>query len=129
VSTDLADVLVVRIQSYRDLDAWKVSMEFVEQVYGLTTDFPRTEAYGLTMQLRRAAVGIPSNISEGHRRGTGAYRHYISIALGSQAECETQLELALRLRMGSRERIVAAMDTAGRVGQLLYGLLRSLPSD
>jgi four helix bundle protein len=63
------------ISSYRDLDVWQVSMAFVEQVYLLTSGFPRAEAYGLTNQLRRAAVGIPSNISEGHQQSTRAYRH------------------------------------------------------
>ena len=56
------------IKSYRDLEAWQVAMTFVEHVYELTRLFPREELYGLTSQLRRAAIGIPSNVAEGHRR-------------------------------------------------------------
>src|SRR5688500_1041453 len=115
------------IKSYRDLDAWQVSMSLVEQVYELSETFPRHEVYGLTAQLRRAAVGIPSNVSEGHQLGPRAYRYYVTIALGCQAECETQLELALRLELVAPEKIRSVMDTAARVGRILHGLVRSLP--
>jgi four helix bundle protein len=60
------------IQSYRDLEAWKIGMNLVVAIYGLTKRFPREELYGLTSQLRRAAVSIPSNIGEGHQQGTQA---------------------------------------------------------
>src|SRR5687768_9328023 len=115
------------IQSYRDLEAWQVGMSFVEAVYDLTRLFPREELFGLTAQLRRAAVGIPSHVAEGQRQSTRAYRHYVFIALGSQAECETQLELARRLRLAPDERIAPVLDLAARVGQVLHGLARSLP--
>jgi len=116
------------IKSYRDLDAWQISMSFVEEIYELTRMFPRDERFGLTSQLRRAAVGIPSNVSEGHQQGTRTYRRYVSIALGCQAECETQLELARRLKLAPPERIAPVLETAARVGQILHGLARSLPS-
>ena len=116
------------IKSYRDLDAWQISMSFVEQIYELTRMFPRDELYGLTSQLRRAAVGIPSNVSEGHQQGTRAYRRYVIVALGCQAECETQLELARRLKLAPSESIAPVLETAARVGQILPGLVRSLPS-
>jgi four helix bundle protein len=83
------------ITSYRDLEAWQLGMDFAEAVYELTRTFPREETFGLTSQLRRAAVAIPSNVAEEHRHGTTAYRHYVVIALGSHAECETQLKLAV----------------------------------
>jgi len=115
------------ITSYRDLEAWQLGMSFVEAVYSLTRSFPREELFGLTSQLRRAAVSIPSNVAEGHRQGTRAYRHHVIRALGSHAECETQLELARRLRMASSNHIESVSALASRVGQVLHGLARSLP--
>jgi four helix bundle protein len=115
------------ITSYRDLEAWQLGMDFAEAVYDLTRTFPREELFGLTSQLRRAAVAIPSNVAEGHRHGTTAYRHYLVIALGSHAECETQLELALRLKLAPADKIADAAVLATRAGQVLHGLARSLP--
>ncbi|NOT27230.1 MAG: four helix bundle protein [Acidobacteria bacterium] len=92
-----------------------------------SNDGAKTEAYGLTSRLRRAAVGIPSNISEGHQQSTRAYRHHLLIALGCQAECETQLKLVLRLRLAPAEEVHPVMETAQRAGRILHGLLRSLP--
>jgi len=115
------------ITSYKDLEAWQLAMELAEAVYGLTRTFPREELFGLTSQLRRAAVAIPSNVAEGHRHGTNAYRHYVVMALGSQAECETQLDLASRLKLAPAEKIATVSNLAGRVGQVLHGLARSLP--
>ena len=117
------------IKSYRDLQAWQLGMTLAEEVYALTRGFPREELFGLTSQLRRrAAVGIPSHIAEGHQHGTNAYRHYITIALGSQAECETQLELALRLKLAPADKINRVKERAAEVGRVLHGLARSLPT-
>lgn len=115
------------ITSYRDLEAWHVGMSFVEQVYALTRLFPHEELYGLTSQLRRAAISIPSHVAEGHQQGTKAYRYYVIRALGSQAECDTQLELALRLHMAPATDIQSVSALAKRVGRILHGLARSLP--
>ena len=115
------------INSYRDLYAWQLGMALAEEVYALTRAFPKEELFGLTSQLRRAAVGIPSHVAEGHQHGTNAYRHYVAIALGSQAECETQLELALRLRLAPADRINNVKGRAAEVGRVLHGLARSLP--
>jgi len=115
------------ILSYRDLEAWQLGMSFVEDVYSLTRFFPRDERFGLTSQLRRAAVSIPSLVAEGHRQGTRAYLHYVVRALGSQAECETQLELAHRLGFVDIRRIEPVTEFAARLGQVLHGLARSLP--
>jgi four helix bundle protein len=117
------------IKSYRDLEAWQLAMSLVEAVYQLTEKFPSQERFGLTTQLRRAAVGIPSHVAEGHQYGTRAYRHYVVIALGSQAECETQLELAERLKLAPRDAITPVREAAARVGQVLHGLVRSLPQN
>ena len=78
------------IQSYRDLETWQVAIVFVIRIYELTKQFPPDERYGLTAQLRRAAVAIPSNVSEGHQYKDKAYAHFVTIALGSLAEAETQ---------------------------------------
>ncbi len=114
------------IQSYRDLEAWQLGMEFVVRVYAVTRDFPREEMCGLTSQLRRAAVAIPSNVSEGHQQGTKAYLHFVVMALGSLAEVETQLEIARRLGMSSKDRLESVVNFAGHVRRVLHGLRRSL---
>jgi len=85
----LRTLLGMPLKSYRDLEAWQPSMSLAEEVYAVTRTFPREELYGLTAHLRRASVGIPSNVSEGYQHGTRTYRYHITIALGSQAECET----------------------------------------
>src|SRR5882757_7910126 len=83
---------------YKDLDAWKLAMVLVERCYTISANFPREERYGLTSQLRRAAVSIPSNVAEGHcRRTTKVYANHVSIALGSHGELETCIELSSRL--------------------------------
>jgi four helix bundle protein len=122
----LALLVIMPIKSYRDLQAWQLGMALAEEVYALTRAFPKDELFGLTSQLRRAATGIPSHIAEGHQHGINAYRHYVTIALGSQAECETQLELALRLKFASPEKINKVKDRAAEVGRVLHGLSRSL---
>jgi len=114
------------IQSYRDLQAWQVGMDLVVRVYAVTKSFPREDIYGLTSQLRRAAVAVPSNISVGHQHGTKAYLHFFVLALGSLAEAETQLEIARRLRMASDDELEVVTALAIRARQLLLGLRRSL---
>lgn len=90
------------IQSYTDLIVWQRSMELVVAIYGLTDRFPKSEMYGLTSQMRRAAVSIPSNIAEGRRRGSQKdFRHFLLIAFGSGSELETQIEIAKRLKFGN----------------------------
>ncbi len=89
----------MKIDSYKELVVWQKSMDLVEVVYALTKNFPDEEAYGLTFQIKRAAVSIPSNISEGSNRGTRKdFRNFLFNAFGSGAELETQLEIAKRLR-------------------------------
>jgi four helix bundle protein len=114
------------IKSYRDLEAWQIGMEFVVSIYSVTRTFPREETFGLTAQLRRAAIAIPSNVSEGHQHGTKAYLHFVVMALGSLAETQTQLEVASRLRIGSEDELESASALAVRLRQVLHGLRRSL---
>ncbi|HWR35849.1 MAG TPA: four helix bundle protein [Clostridia bacterium] len=114
-------------KSYRDLLAWQKAMDFAEQVYGATEQFPPRETYGLTSQLRRAAVSVPSNIAEGQGRRTSAdFVHFLSNARGSLMEVETQLMLARRLRFVSDERCTDLLNMAGEIGRMLNGLMNSL---
>ena len=86
------------IHTYKDLIVWQKAMEFVVEIYKITKLFPKTELYGLTSQIRRCSISIPSNIAEGRYRGTKKdYLNFLRIAYGSGAELETQIEIAERL--------------------------------
>ena len=88
----------MQIKSFRDLRVWQAGIELVLAVYELTSKFPRHEVYGLSSQMQRAAVSVPSNIAEGHtRESTKEYLQHLSIAQASLAELETQLEIAKQL--------------------------------
>jgi four helix bundle protein len=115
------------IQSFRDLQVWQKSMTLAERVYMATEKFPRSEEYGLRSQVRRAAVSVPSNIAEGKAIGGQAYRRHVKFALGSNAELQTQLELAMRLTMLNEAVAGELKMEASEVGRMLAGLLRALP--
>lgn len=85
---------MTKIQSYHELIAYQKAYQLVLLIYRMTGSFPKEEVYGLTSQIRRAAVSIPSNIAEGFMRGSKEYLHFLKIALGSAAELETQLSLS-----------------------------------
>jgi four helix bundle protein len=86
------------VTCFRDLDVWRLGLELAELVYRCTARFPRSEVFGLSAQMRRAAVSIPSNIAEGRARNSSReFLHFLSISRGSLAELDTQLELAIRL--------------------------------
>lgn len=85
------------VKTYRDLNVWKASMEVVDMIYDVTKSFPHEELYGLTNQMRRSAVSIPSNIAEGFlRKTTRDYLRFVTMAFSSGGELETQLEIARR---------------------------------
>lgn len=85
------------IKSYRDLHIWQEGIQLVDTIYKLTSEFPREESYGLTSQMRRAAVSVPANIAEGYARNhTGELRQFLYVALGSLAELETHSVIAQR---------------------------------
>jgi four helix bundle protein len=88
---------VGKILNFRDLEVWQKSMVLAESCYKAVGRLPASERFGLALQMRRAAVSIPSNIAEGHQLPTASYRHHVSIALGAVAELQTQVELAGRL--------------------------------
>jgi len=113
--------------AYRKLETWQYSMTFVEHCYRVTQRFPREEMYGLTSQLRRAAVSIPSNVAEGYcRRSTKVYANHVSIALGSHGELETCTELALRLGFLTKADYSDLEAQLGSIGRLLNALHQSL---
>jgi len=115
------------VQSYRDLIAWQKAMDLVAEIYACTQDFPRAELYGLTSQLRRAAVSIPSNIAEGHARlTTGEFRQFLGQALGSLVELETQILIAKRLCYLETSKSTALLSRSAETGRIVNGLLRSL---
>src|SRR6266542_2536034 len=121
---------MMTIQTYRDLTVWQKSMDLVAEIYRLTKLFPQDELFGLTSQIRRAAVSVPANIAEGYGRiHRKEYLHHLSIARGSLMEVETHLQIAVRLSYLSREQVVPSWGLAQEVGRLLNGLIRSLESD
>ena len=106
---------------HEQLDAWKFSMGLAKTVYQMTATFPAEERYGLSHQMRRVAVSIPSNIAEGAgRNGAKEYLHFIGVARGSLAELETQMQLAVILGFTTADH--AALDLTDRVGKFLTGL-------
>ena len=110
------------IRSYRDLLAWQKAVDLAVDVYALTRTFPRSETYGLSSQLQRAAVSIPSNIAEGYARSTSGYLYHLSVSGGSLRETETDLIIANRVGFSKTEAHLALLDRADEVGRLLYGL-------
>lgn len=115
------------IKSYQDLIVWQKAMDLTEVVYAVTRGFPREEAYGLTSQIRRAAVSVPSNIAEGHgRQSTLEYLRHLSITRGSLNELETQALLAGRLHYLSDEDLHRILALSAEVGRLLGGLINAL---
>jgi four helix bundle protein len=114
-------------KSYRDLVAWQKAMDLVASVYRVTSAFPREEIYGLTSQLRRAAVSIPSNIAEGQGRfGATEFRHFLRQANGSLMELETQILIAERLGYITPKEASTVLNSAAEVGKILHGLIASL---
>ena len=115
------------VQSYRDLVVWKKSMALVLEVYRCTHTFPKTETYGLTSQLRRAAVSMPSNIAEGQARlSTGEFKQFLGNARGSLMEVETQILIARDLSYLENHRSETLLAAASEIGRILNGLLASL---
>ena len=115
------------MRGYRDLKVWQLGVEISLAVYRLSETFPKREVYGLTSQMRRAAVSIPSNIAEGHSRGhTRDLIRFLAISRGSVSELETQLILAERLEYARRREIETVMNMLDEESRMLAGLRRTL---
>ena len=114
-------------RNYADLIVWQKAMDFVEAVYRASAAFPSHEIYGLTSQLRRAAVSVPSNIAEGQGRHSRLeFRRFLRIAHGSLREAETQILIAERLKYLSSATKHELLAAAAEIGRLLNGLAKSL---
>jgi four helix bundle protein len=114
-------------RNYTDLIAWQKAMDLVVMVYRETTVFPKEERYGLTNQLRRAAVSIPSNIAEGQgRQTTRDFQRFLTMAYGSLREVETQVSIAERLEYIERAKSAGIHAQCAEVGRLVNGLSNSL---
>jgi four helix bundle protein len=115
------------VQSYRDLIVWKKSMALVLNVYRCTQAFPKIETYGLTSQLRRAVVSVPSNIAEGQARlSTGEFKHFLGNARASLAEVETQILIARGLDYLDQNPSDDLLTATAEIGRILNGLIASL---
>jgi four helix bundle protein len=117
-------------KGYRDLRVWQQAMALAEKVYEATKTFPSEERFGLTAQMRRAAVSVPSNIAEGRGRGTDAELiRFCKIAYGSLMELETQAELAHRLGFLPQESLDLIVGSCAEVGRMLNALRSSLSTN
>jgi four helix bundle protein len=115
------------IRNYQDLIAWQKAMALVETLYRSTSGMPQEERFGLTSQMRRAAVSIPSNIAEGEgRRTDGEYVNQLSAAHGSIRELETHLLLSERLGLLSGKVVQPILAQTAEVGRLVTGLMNSI---
>lgn len=118
------------MRTHKDLDVWKFSVDLVTLIYELTSRFPKEEIFGLTNQIRRAAVSIPSNIAEGAaRNSTKEFIHFLYISLGSQQEIDTQLLIARNLQYISEEQYNTITIKIETVGKLLNGLIKYLKTN
>ncbi|MBQ6164381.1 MAG: four helix bundle protein [Clostridia bacterium] len=118
------------MQSYKDLDVWKKSMLLVKEVYILLNRLPKSENYGLSDQMRRSSVSIPSNIAEGYgRHSANDYIRFLNIARGSKCELETQIEICMMLGFLSDQESEVALGLCVDVGKMLNNLINRLKKD
>ena len=115
------------VQSYKDLEIWKKGIVLVKQIYDITKPFPEEEKYGLTSQMRRSAISVPSNIAEGFRRkGQREFKQFLNIALGSLAELETQLVIATEVGYLSEVKRKSIEETTGILARMILALSHKL---
>ena len=118
---------LMQINTYKDLIVWQKAMDLAETVHRLSQSFPKEELYGLTSQLRRAAVSVPSNIAEGQaRQSTAEFKNFLSISHGSLAEVETQLLLAIRFKYLTSQQAAAALSLREEISKMLSSLRSKL---
>jgi four helix bundle protein len=114
------------IRNFRDLIVWRKAIQFAKLVYRLTKCFPSDERFGLTAQVRRAAVSVSSNIAEGHSRQGREFGHFLSIARGSLAEVESQLLLAVELEYLQSQDLTEALNLAAEIRRMAVSLAAKL---
>jgi len=117
----------MKVKSYKELNVWKKGIEIVNRIYEITERFPHKENYGLSSQMQRAAVSIPSNIAEGFVRGhTAEYRQYLRVALGSCAELDTQLVIVGERGYTSQTEILSIQKKLEYESRMIMNLIKSL---
>jgi four helix bundle protein len=115
------------IESYKDLEVWQMAMTLAESCYVLTARFPKDEMYGMSAQIRRAAVSIQANIAEGYGRDqTGSFVQFLRIAQGSARELETHLILTERIRLAEQQTVAPLQERCERISKMLRSSIRSL---
>ena len=115
------------IESYKNLEVWQMSMTLAEDCYRLTSQFPKDEVYGMSSQIKRAAVSIPANIAEGYGRDqTGSFLQFLRIAQGSARELATHLILTDRVQLADQQSLMPLQDKCERISKMLRALIRSI---
>ena len=121
---------MIKSNSYKDLVVWQKAMELVIEIYKLTEDFPRVDAYGIVSQMQRASVSIPSNLAEGQKRGhKKEFLHFLYISYGSGAELETQLKICQRLHKIKELDYNRITLKLSEIMKMLNGLINALKKD
>ena len=115
------------VNTYRDLLVWQKAMSLVTEVYKITQNFPTSEVYALTSQIRRSAVSIPSNIAEGYgRNSTADYKRFLQISVGSLFELQTQLEIAFNLNYISKNIFDNFFERTQELDRMLFSLIKKI---
>jgi four helix bundle protein len=118
---------MIKVKTYRDLVVWQKSMSLVAEIYRLPKSFPKDETYGLTSQMRRCAVSIPSNMAEGYgRNSTSEYVRFLYIATSSLYELQTQMEIALNLRYSNKSDFDKLYESSREIERMLSSLIKKL---
>jgi four helix bundle protein len=118
---------IMSVRSYRELEVWQKAMDLVVECYKIAERFPKTEIYGLTSQLQRAAVSVPANIAEGQGRShTKEFLNHLSISYGSLMEVETHLQIAARLHYLDDSKLQTMLSNTAQIGRMLNGLMNSV---
>jgi four helix bundle protein len=117
----------MKVKSYKELDVWKKGIKIVDRIYEITADFPQSQLYGLTSQMQRAAISIPSNIAEGFARGhTAGYKQFLRVALSSCAELDTQLVIARRRNYVTEAEYLELQKNLDHESRMIMNLIKSL---
>ena len=115
------------IHSYKDLIVWQKGIDLVSAIYNLTRDFPKEEVFGLSSQIKRAAVSIPANIAEGRHRGTRKdFLQFVRIAYASGAELETEIYIAEKLGFGKKEKLNIVKNLLNEEMKMLHVMVEKL---
>lgn len=118
------------MHNFRELRIWKRAMDFVKRIYDVTAEFPTDERFGLVSQLRRSAISVPSNISDGAGRGTNKqFKRFLEISMGSANEIQTQIELAYRINYLKKEIADSLLDEAFQIYNMILTFYNSLKDD